>query len=175
MNKKTISHTIAAISFAGCALSASAEEFDCFPACADANKTEIPETSTAKKMEADCAQATSASPSQTEAVIKQVESVNNQLKPIKEIIGYIRSPQGLAIKLVNDNIVKIPVWVGYAIDPIGSIKHRAMDEVRDYAKTTIKEAVSHKKACDAPAIIPSADVSMESSPVLPPVDRDNTI
>ena len=71
------------------------------------------------------------------SLIKQAEQLNDRVKPIKEIIGYVRSPQGLAIKLVNDHVVKIPAWVGYAMDPVGSLKNRAMDEVRTRAKAAI--------------------------------------
>jgi hypothetical protein len=70
-------------------------------------------------------------------LIKQAEQLNDRVKPIKEIVGYVRSPQGLAIKLVNDHVVKIPAWVGYAMDPVGSLKNRAMDEVRTRAKTMV--------------------------------------
>jgi hypothetical protein len=75
--------------------------------------------------------------SQTSSLIKQAEQLNDRVKPIKEIIGYVRSPQGLAIKLVNDHVIKIPAWVGYAMDPVGSLKNRAMDEVRTRAKTMV--------------------------------------
>jgi hypothetical protein len=71
------------------------------------------------------------------SLLKQAEQLNDRVKPIKEIVGYVRSPQGLAIKLVNDHVVKIPAWVGYAIDPVGSLKNRAMDEVRTRAKAAI--------------------------------------
>ncbi len=74
---------------------------------------------------------------QSNGLIKQAEQLNDRVKPIKEIVGYVRSPQGLAIKLVNDHVVKIPAWVGYAIDPVGSLKNRAMDEVRTRAKSAI--------------------------------------
>jgi hypothetical protein len=75
--------------------------------------------------------------SQSSSLIKQAEQLNDRVKPIKEIVGYVRSPQGLAIKLVNDHVVKIPAWVGYAMDPVGSLKNRAMDEVRTRAKTMV--------------------------------------
>jgi hypothetical protein len=75
--------------------------------------------------------------SQSSSLIKQAEQLNDRAKPIKEIVGYVRSPQGLAIKLVNDHVVKIPAWVGYAMDPVGSLKNRAMDEVRTRAKTMV--------------------------------------
>jgi hypothetical protein len=75
--------------------------------------------------------------SQSSSLIKQAEQLNDRVKPIKEIVGYVRSPQGLAIKLVNDHVVKIPAWVGYAMDPVGSLKNRAMDEIRTHAKAAI--------------------------------------
>ena len=80
---------------------------------------------------------TDACGTESPSLIKQAEQLNDRVKPIKEIIGYVRSPQGLAIKLVNDHIVKIPAWVGYAMDPVGSLKNRAMDEVRTRAKAAI--------------------------------------
>lgn len=84
--------------------------------------------------------------------VAKVESVNQQLKPVKEIVGYVRSPQGLAIKLVNDHVVRIPAWVGYALDPVGSLKHRAIDEARDRARDALKRNLpSGESACAAPA------------------------
>jgi hypothetical protein len=103
-----------------------ANDSTCFPMCASSTPTVEVETPKAD-----------ACNSQSSSLIKQAEQLNDRAKPIKEIVGYVRSPQGLAIKLVNDHVVKIPAWVGYAMDPVGSLKNRAMDEVRTRAKTMV--------------------------------------
>jgi hypothetical protein len=103
-----------------------ANDSACFPMCS----SNIP----AAEAEAPKADACN---NQSSSLIKQAEQLNERVKPIKEIVGYVRSPQGLAIKLVNDHVVKIPAWVGYAMDPVGSLKNRAMDEVRTRAKTMV--------------------------------------
>lgn len=83
-------------------------------------------------------------------LVRNVEALNDQIKPIKEIVGYVRSPQGLAIKLVNDHIVKIPKWVGYAVDPVGSIKQRAIKEVKGHAREAF--GMNKDSGCVAPEV-----------------------
>jgi hypothetical protein len=83
--------------------------------------------------------------------MKAADDLNDKVKPVRDIIGYVRSPQGLAIKLVNDHIVKIPAWIGYAIDPLGSIRRQAMSEVR----SRVRDAMSDENAC---AIAPADDL-----------------
>ncbi len=92
--------------------------------------------------------------------VAQAESLNDQIKPVKELIGYVRSPQGLAIKLVNDHVVKIPAWVGYALDPVGSLKNKAMDEVKTRAKSAMGLDRKAKIGCSASAI---ADPDLSSA------------
>jgi hypothetical protein len=125
-----------------------ATENDCFPACpantgikAEAAAVEAPvvsrsTTSNVADNAADNAPAC-AKQSKTQELAQRAEALNDRVKPVKEIIGYVRSPQGLAMKLVNDHVVKIPAWVGYAVDPVGSLKNKAMDEVRTRAKSAI--------------------------------------
>jgi hypothetical protein len=107
-----------------------ANDSACFPMC----QSSTPVIKAEVEVKAPKADACS---SQSSSLIKQAEQLNDRVKPIKEIVGYVRSPQGLAIKLVNDHVVKIPAWVGYAMDPVGSLKNRAMDEVRTRAKTMV--------------------------------------
>ena len=144
-----------------------ASENDCFPACAEPAKSAVTiETPTEVKLkpEAIIAPRESASePLPTKScesnnLVQKAEALNDKVKPIRELVGYVRSPQGLAIKLVNDHIVKIPAWIGYAMDPIGSIKHRAIDEVRTRAKNTL--AVG--KDCDAAPVIVPFDEAINS-------------
>jgi len=82
------------------------------------------------------------------ALVRQADALNDQIKPLKKIVGYVRSPQGLAIKLVNDHVVKIPNWVGYAVDPVGSIKQRAMREVKNHAREAF--GMNKDRGCIAP-------------------------
>ena len=96
------------------------------------------------------------------SLVRQADELNDRIKPIRDMVGYVRSPQGLAIKLVNDHVVSIPGWVGYAIDPVGSLKRRALEEVRDRARSAI--GISKEHDCRA------ADIASPES-VLDPSDE----
>jgi hypothetical protein len=162
MTTKTNLRTTNALILAGvlmaAAFSAQANEGDCFPMCEAAKPAPIVAEVPAQSAEA----APCSTTATNDGVVAQIESLNDRVKPIKEIVGYVRSPQGLAMKLVNDHVVKIPAWVGYAIDPVGSLKNRAMDEVR----TRAKDAVGLGKK---PHACPAAD------PALIPIDHDLTV
>ncbi len=137
-----------------------ASENDCFPACAEPAKSALTIEAPAEvKLEPATIIApreSASEPVPTQSCVahnlaQKAEELNGKVKPIRELLGYIRSPQGLAFKLVNDHIVKIPAWIGYAMDPLGSIKLRAIDEVR----TRAKDALAVGKNCDAaPTILP---------------------
>ncbi|MBL8518544.1 MAG: hypothetical protein JNM76_16395 [Betaproteobacteria bacterium] len=120
---------------------ASAADLECFPLCSD--HAPAAETQAVVDSSEPCGN----------SLVDKAESLNNKLKPVKEITGYIRSPQGLAMKLVNDHVVKIPAWVGYAVDPVGSLKNRAMGEVR----TRVKEQLLPSRSCPAQAQEEAAD------------------
>ncbi len=134
---------------------------ECFPAC---KPTEAMDRIEIKAAELPAAPAASCN-SSTQTLVNQAENLNDRIKSIKELIGYARSPQGLAMKLVNDNLVKIPAWVGYAIDPVGSIKNRAIDEVRTRAKSAIG-----LKRNDAACIADAATELVEGAPL--PIDTN---
>ncbi len=146
------------VTYCGLPLTAIASEMDCFPLCtASVNAQTKAETDVETKFdglntlatrEADFA---TASPESCESsLMKSAEVMSDKVKPIREIIGYVRSPQSLAIKLVNDHIVKIPAWIGYAMDPLGAIKRQVIGEVR----TRAKDAMAGDNAC---VIVPSED------------------
>lgn len=131
---------------------AMASPLDCFPNCAEPATKSVDETappepvtldpayiSAHRSVGVDAYPATSCESSLT----KTVDNLNTTTKPIREIVGYIRSPQGLAIKLVNDYVIKIPAWLGYAMDPLGSLKRKAIDE----ARTRAKESLAERDAC----------------------------
>ncbi len=113
---------------AGAQQPVNANDEACFPMCQEITAVEAIEIASPN---------IDACGTESPSFIKQAEQLNDRVKPIKEIVGYVRSPQGLAIKLVNDHVVKIPAWVGYAMDPVGSLKNRAMDEVRTRAKSAM--------------------------------------
>lgn len=124
--------------------SAASDDFECSPQCipidtvmpiAEPNLEKTPASAMTATVAANpCAGNSVAN------VVKQAESINDRVKPIRELIGYVRTPQSLAIKLVNDHIVRIPPWVGFAMDPVGTIKNRAIGEAKDWGKARAKEA-----------------------------------
>ncbi len=158
MKRKLLIGSFVVVAF-GLPLTASAADWDCFPLCAEPAKTEahVQAATADATLEPVTVVATREGAINTDAptscgngFMQQAEDLNNKVKPIKEIVGYIRSPQGLAIKLVNDHIVKIPAWIGYAMDPLGSLKRKAFDEVR----TRAKEALKAGSAC---GLVPETD------------------
>lgn len=122
---------------------------DCFPICAnETTKVEALPTPPAVVERDGCGNALA-------GTVESVEKLNTRLQPIKEIAGYVRSPQGLAIKLVNDHIFTIPAWVTFAIDPVGTIKQKAIGEVRAQVKEAItKDATT--TACERELPTPTA-------------------
>lgn len=145
------------VTLLGLPLTAMSSESDCFPLCAKPANVESPlepvaETTVDVKLDAvyivahrDVAIGMRTATACNSGFIKSAEALSDKVKPIREIVGYVRSPQGLVIKLVNDHIVKIPVWAGYAMDPIGSIKRKAFNEV----KTRAKDAITDGNTCMA--------------------------
>ena len=129
---------------------------DCFPACptvaepvthgADAPAAVITLPAPVDPANAENSTSCPATPSW----VKGAEGVNARIKPVKEWVGYLRSPQGLALKLVNDHVVRIPAWVVFALDPVGTVKHKAIEEVRQRAK----DAMLPNRNCEP---VPEAD------------------
>ncbi|MBL8513207.1 MAG: hypothetical protein JNJ55_04375 [Betaproteobacteria bacterium] len=108
---------------------------ECFPACVEAAPAAQDAQADALVVDRSQEQAAAAkSCGNGSELMRSAEKLNAQIKPVKDLVGYVRSPQGLAVKLVNDHLFKIPGWVGFALDPVGTIKHKAIDEVRGRAK-----------------------------------------
>ena len=134
---------------------AHADSFDCFPLC---------EQQAPPPVETSCAHTSAERAASTEESITQIEAANQQLKTAKEWVGYVRSPQGLVIKLFNDHVVKIPAWIGYAIDPLGSLKSKLLGEARNFAKESIKENIrNHSAQSDCDAAGSSVNIASVSS------------
>jgi hypothetical protein len=143
----------------GLPLTAMASDLDCFPMCAEPAKIGAviePAADAANDWApGEIVIIVSTQKSCDAGFVKTAEDLNDKVKPIREIVGYVRSPQGLVIKIVNDHIVKIPAWIGYVVDPLGSLKHQAIDEVR----TRAKEAMDDGSACATVPANGSADAT----------------
>jgi hypothetical protein len=92
------------------------------------------------------------------AAVEKAEKINDRIKPIRQIVNYVRTPQGLVIKLVNDHILKIPPWIGFAMDPVGTLKHRAIDEAKDWGTHYARETfgLNRSNAVSCPQGAPAA-------------------
>lgn len=121
--------------------SASADTYDCFPLCKPEPPAAVPTQAADTKTAASNPNCVPTQGMTMKDAIEQAEALNDQIKPIKEVVGYVQSPQGLAIKLVNDYVVKIPAWIGFVMDPVGTLRNRAIGEARDYAKSELKKSV----------------------------------
>ena len=77
--------------------------------------------------------------------VREVAKAERKLAPVKEIYGIATNPTGYAIRLVDRHVVHIPEWVGYAIDPKGAIKAKAMERVRH----GLKKQVGLERHCEA--------------------------
>ena len=146
MKRKFLLGTLIAAVF-GLPLSAMASDLDCFPMCAEPAKADA--VAAAKRDAVDATNEWASGEiiivlpvqrSCDSGFVKTAEDIDDKVRPIREIVGYVRSPQGLAIKLVNDHIVKTPAWIGYVMDPLGSIKRQAIGEIRARAKNAIIDA-----------------------------------
>ena len=116
----SIKRILIGLSFVTLSSVAAAQESDCFPGC-----SAKAEDAAAKISLCDS------------GLVRKVEEANDSVRPIREIVDIVRSPQGFAMKQINDHIVHIPAWVGYAMDPVGSIKNKAIDRIRSEAKKAV--------------------------------------
>ena len=105
---------------------------DCFPQCARPDPVTPPQSG-----EGLCRY----------GAVRDVARIEHDLKPVKRIVAIITNPTGFAIQQVNDHAVHIPPWVGYAMNPRGAIRAKAMDLARDQAK----KAVGLENNCVVPA------------------------
>lgn len=104
------------------ATTARADAYDCFPAAA-------------------CAHA----PIGVEAAVNLCEHkavrdlarLDRGLDPVKKVYEIATNPAGYVVKLVDRNVMPIPAWVGFAIDPRGAIRAEAMKRVRHELKKQV--------------------------------------
>jgi len=98
---------------------AHADEFECFPLCEQ-------QAAAQKKLNL-C----------ESAAVREVARVDQKLKPVKQVYDIATNPAGYAIKLVSENVVHIPPWLGYAMDPRGAIRAKVIERVRDEVKKEV--------------------------------------
>ena len=106
---------------------ADSDAADCFPLCA------APVEAPAEKLANLC----------EHSVVREAARIDRKLAPVKEVVEIATNPTGFALKQVNDHVVRIPKWVGIAMDPKGYVKNRAVAYVRNEAK----KAVGVEKDC----------------------------
>jgi hypothetical protein len=85
--------------------------------------------------------------------VREVAKVEKQLRPAKELVGYVTNPTGFALKMVNDHVVHIPKWVGIAMDPRGYVRGKAVE----YVRKELRKSVGVDKDCEG-------EIEAESSP-----------
>ncbi len=123
---------IACAALAALSSPAFAEIEDCFPQCARPEAVAPPQSG-----EGLC----------QFGVVREAARINRDLAPVKRIVGIVTNPTGFAIKQVNDHVVHIPAWVGYAMDPRGAIRAKVVDLARDQ----VKKAAGLQNDCVLPA------------------------
>ena len=96
---------------------ARADAYDCFPLCAPPVEEAPPVANLCEV-----------------GAVREVAHINDRLKPVKELYGIAVNPTGFAVKMVDQHVVHIPKWVGYAMDPKGAARSMVLDRVRDAAK-----------------------------------------
>jgi hypothetical protein len=141
--------TAITLAFTGSALAQSGEAGDCFPHCdtivvSSEAEPGSPQSEPAEASEPACSGVAAAG----KAINDAQHVYDKNIKPLKEIYGYIRSPQGLAMKLVNDHIVQIPEWVSLAADPEGYVRGKVIDYARKEGKKVVSKAIGLDKPCE---------------------------
>lgn len=77
--------------------------------------------------------------------VREVARIDRDLKPVKQLYDIATNPTGFAIKQVTEHGVHIPPWVGYAMDPKGALRAKAIEVVR----TEMKKRVGLQDGCAA--------------------------
>ena len=106
---------------------ADSDAADCFPLCAA--PVEAPAGKVANLCE--------------HRAVRAAARLDRKLAPVKEAVEIATNPTGFALRQVNEHVVRIPRWVGIAMDPRGYVKNRAIAYVRHEAK----QAVGVEKDC----------------------------
>jgi len=115
----------------GIACAAHAQEVDCFPTCAAA-PSDAPDSGGTTGL---C----------RHRAVREALQVERDLAPVKKVVNAVTNPTGFVIEQINDHVVRIPAWVGYAMDPKGALRSAVMKRVRQEAR----KAAGIEKGCVA--------------------------
>jgi hypothetical protein len=67
--------------------------------------------------------------------VREAIRIEHDLRPVKEIYDIATNPTGFVIKTVGNEVgIRIPKWVGYAIDPRGAVRAEVMKRARAQLK-----------------------------------------
>ena len=110
-----ITPIVAALVLASAAASARADAYDCFPTCAAAEPSESLDL---------C----------EHALVRQAVRIDVETRPIREVVGIATNPTGFVLKQVDQHVVHIPKWVGFAIDPKGALRAEVLKRARHAAR-----------------------------------------
>lgn len=67
--------------------------------------------------------------------VREAMRIENELRPVKRVYDIAMNPTGFVIQKVSEEAgVKIPKWVGFALDPKGYARNYVMKRVREEAK-----------------------------------------
>jgi hypothetical protein len=119
VNKRTIAALVPAILIVAAPVYAESDQYDCFPIC-PRPAVEQPRINLCEHR-----------------AVREVARIDRQLAPVKEAVDIATNPTGFALKQVDKRIVHIPPWVGYAMDPKGTIKAKVVERVRNEMKKEV--------------------------------------
>jgi len=67
--------------------------------------------------------------------VREITRIEQDLRPVKRVYDIAMNPTGFVIGKVSEEAgVKIPKWVGFALDPKGYARNYVMKRVREEAK-----------------------------------------
>jgi hypothetical protein len=67
--------------------------------------------------------------------VREITRIEHDLRPVKRVYDIAMNPTGFVIEKVSQEAgVKIPKWVGFALDPKGYARNYVMKRVREEAK-----------------------------------------
>ena len=124
-----------ALAFSQAAL---AEPLDCFPMCPPpAEAVPAPAVNVCEH-----------------AAVREAARIDRELAPAKRIYRIATDPTGFALEQVSEHVVRIPPWVGIALDPRRYVRGKVIERVRLEAKKAIgagKDCAEEIAAEDAAA------------------------
>ena len=70
--------------------------------------------------------------------VREITRIEHDLRPVKRVYDIAMNPTGFVIEKVSEEAgVKIPRWVGFALDPKGYARNYVMKRVREVVKKNV--------------------------------------